>query len=119
MHISFRSDKLRKEFEDERALNCDRGSVQAKKIRLRVAQLEAATNLQQLRPPQPGHFHELTSDKSGWLACSLDGNYRLLFVVADNPVPALDSGGLDWSKVTQVCILGVLDYHERSKKQPV
>ena len=119
MQISFRSEKLRKEFEDERALNRDRGSVQAKKIMQRMAQLEAADALQQLRPPQPGHFHELSSDKSGWLACSLDGNYRLIFVVADKPVPALDSGGLDWSKVTQACILGILDYHERNKKQPV
>lgn len=119
MHLSFKTDKLRNEFENERALDRNRGAVQAKKIKMRIAQLEAAEHLAQLRPPQPGNFHELSADKSGWLACSLDGNYRLICEVANVPPPVLEAGGLDWCKVTQVRILGVIDYHERNKKQPV
>ena len=119
MYLSFKTDKLRKEFEDERALSRNRGSLQAKAIMTRLAQLEAADNLAQLHPPQPGHFHELTADKAGWLACRLDGNYRLIFEVADEPVAALEAGGLDWGKVTRVRVVGVIDYHERNKKQPV
>lgn len=119
MRISFKTDKLRKEFENEHALKRNRGPAQAKKIMTRLAQFEAADNLAQLRPPQPGNFHGLSADKAGWLACSLDGNYRLIFEVADDPVPALDAGGLDWPKVTQIRIVGVIDYHERNKKQPI
>ena len=108
----------RKEFEDERVLQRNRGAIRAKKIKTRLMQIEGALTLEQLRN-QPGHFHPLTEDKAGWLACHLDEPYRLIFEVADVPVPQLDAGGLDWSKVTQVRILGVLNYHERNKKQPV
>lgn len=118
MQIEFRTEKLRKEFEDGRALQRERGAVQAKKIMTRLMQLEGALMLEQLRN-QPGRFHPLTENKSGWLACDLDGPYRLVFEAANVPAPQLEAGGLDWSKVTQVRILGVLNYHERSKKQPV
>lgn len=118
MHIEFTTEKLRKEFEDDRTLQRNRGAVQAKKLMTRMMQIESALTLEQLRN-QPGRFHELTEDKAGWLACDLDGPYRLIFQVADVPVPKLDAGGLDWSKATQVRILGVLNYHERNKKQPV
>ena len=118
MHIELTTEKLRIEFEDSRVLQRQRGVVQAKKIMTRMAQLEGALTLAQLRN-QPGHFHALTEDKSGWLACDLDGPFRLIFEVADVPIPQLDAGGIDWSKVTNVRMLGVLNYHERNKKQPV
>ena len=118
MHIQFVTEKLRKEFEDARVLQRERGEVQAKKLRTRLMQLESALTLEQLRN-QPGHFHSLREDKSDWLACDLDGPFRLIFKVADVPVPQSPVGGLDWSKVTHVQILGVLTYHERNKKRPV
>jgi len=119
MHISFKTARLRKEFEDQRALNRNRGAVQAKKIMMRLAQIEAVDNLAQLRPPQPGNFHPLSADKVGWLACDLDGPYRLIFESAHDPAPQLAAGGLDWKQVTEVCIIGVLNYHERNKEQPI
>jgi proteic killer suppression protein len=94
VHIDFKTGKLRKEFEDTRALQRGRGVVQAKKIMTRLMQLEAALTLEQLRN-QPGHFHSLTEDKLGWLACDLDGPNRLIFEVADVPVPQLEASGLD------------------------
>lgn len=118
MQIEFTTEKLRKQFEDGRALQRERGVVQAKKIMTRLLQLEGALTLEQLRD-QPGHFHALTADKLGWLACDLDGPYRLIFEVANVPIPSLDAGGLDWSKVTQVRLLGVLNYHEPNKSKPV
>lgn len=118
MHIDFTTEKLRKEFEDSRALQRQRGAVQAKKIMTRLMQIEGALALEQLRN-QPGHFHALTEDKAGWLACDLDQPFRLIFEAANVPAPQLEAGGLDWSKVTQIRILGVLNYHERNKKQPV
>ena len=75
-----------------------------------MTQLESATTLVQLRN-QPGRFHELTGNLKDFVACDLDGQYRLIFAVADKPVPRLSDGGLDWSKVTSVCIHDVLDYH--------
>jgi len=118
MHIDFRSEKLRREFEDERLLVRERGRVQTEKIKRRLTQIAASERLESLRN-QPGHFHELVADKDGWLACDLDGPNRLIFEVADEPVPRRSDGGLDWSLVTCIRILGVLNYHERNRKKPV
>jgi proteic killer suppression protein len=109
MQISYKNERLKHEFNNERELKRTRGQL-ADKIKIRQTQMEAATSLEQLRN-QPGHFHELTGNLAGQLACSISGNYRLIFTVANNPVPKSATGGLDWSKVTHVCIQGVLDYH--------
>lgn len=37
--------------------------------------------------------------------------YRLIFIPDHDPVPRLKDGGLDWSKVTAIKILGVEDTH--------
>ena len=119
MDVIFIHHKLEKEFNDARSLQRNRGKVQAEKIKARMAQIHAAIFLDQLRPPMPGRFHPLGADKAGWIACDLDGPYRLVFEPANDPLPYLDAGGLDWKKITQVRVLGVLNYHERNKQKPV
>lgn len=42
----------------------------------------------------------------------LDHPYRLIFESADEPIPTKSDGGIDWTKVTAVRILGVEDTHE-------
>lgn len=118
MILSYASDKLRAEFLDARLLQRNRGAVQAKKIGLRISTILAARHLGELRPPTPGRFHPLTADKAGWIACDLDGPYRLILEPDHSPLPTLPDGGLDWNQVTCVKILGVLDYHERNKSRP-
>ena len=119
MLLIFAHTKLEKEFGDARELQRNRGKPRAEKIQLRISQLRAAAHLGQLRPPTPGHFHALHEDKAGWIACDLDGPYRLIFEPDQNPIPTLPAGGLDWTQVIQVRILGVLNYHERNKSKPV
>jgi proteic killer suppression protein len=41
----------------------------------------------------------------------LDHPYRLLFEVANDPVPIRKEGGLDWENVTVIRILGVENTH--------
>ena len=41
----------------------------------------------------------------------LDQPYRLIFIPDHDPVPTLRDGGLDWSQVTAIKILGVEDTH--------
>ena len=45
------------------------------------------------------------------LSVDLDGPYRLLFKPANTPVPLREDGGLDWSRVTAITILGITDTH--------
>ena len=77
----------------------------------RIADLEAAACLEDFRT-LPGRCHELKADRKGQLAMDLVGPRRLIFRPAHNPVPLCQTGGLDWTKVTAVCIIEVVDYHD-------
>ena len=49
--------------------------------------------------------------KSKQFSVDLDHPYRLIFE-PEEPIPRKDDGGIDWSQVTTVVILGVEDTHE-------
>jgi proteic killer suppression protein len=60
----------------------------------------------------PGRCHEVVGNRAGQLSLDLDHPYRLIFEPANDPIPRKDDGGLDWTKVTAVIIIGVEDTHE-------
>jgi len=78
-------------------------------LKTRLRQLTESPTLEALRD-QPGNCHELTQDRDGQLAISLDGLFRLVFEPTE-PVPRKPDGGLDWSKVVAVEIIEIVDYH--------
>ncbi len=115
MDIIFKNTKLAKEFGTGVQLDRIHGSLRARKIRLRMAELRAAVCLMDFWPPKsgPGRCHELTQGKrKGQLSVDLDHPYRLIFSPAHDPIPTHQDGGLDWSQVTSIVILGVEDTHE-------
>jgi proteic killer suppression protein len=114
MDISFKNKKLAKSFNEGAQLEKIHGSLRAKKIRIRMKELRAAKSLKDFWPPKspPARCHELTEgQKSGQLSVDLDHPYRLVFISDHDPVPTLRDGGLDWSQVTAIKILGVKDTH--------
>lgn len=85
------------------------GDLCARKLRLRLGELEAAKCVRDLVAGKP---HQLTGDRSTEFAVSLHGGYRLTFTPADDPCPIKDDGGIDWSRVTIICIEYIGDYHD-------
>jgi proteic killer suppression protein len=75
----------------------------------RLRQMEKAETLEDLRFV-PGDWHELMGDRQGQLSCKLYKSKRLVFT-PDDPRPIKPDGGLDWSKVTAVVNLEIVDYH--------
>jgi proteic killer suppression protein len=57
-------------------------------------------------------MHQLVGNREGQFSVDLDHPYRLIFYVADSPVPLKADGGADLSKVTTILIQGVEDTHE-------
>ena len=110
MDILFITQHLKKEFTDPKKLLKVHGAKRTKIIKRRMATLRAADSLVDLRL-LPGHCHELTGDRAGQITIALDGPYRLIFEPANEPVPRLQDGGLDWDRVTAIRILEVVDYH--------
>ena len=86
------------------------GPERAKKVGLRLDQMRASANLQDFRSVHP-RCHPLTGDRNGQWSADLDGPYRLIFEIADEPIPLNEHGNLDLAKVQKVRIIHVADTH--------
>jgi plasmid maintenance system killer protein len=98
-------------FNDPGRLRQKYGARCAEKIEARLAQITAAATLDILcRLPQ-ARCHQLVADRSEQFSLDLDHPRRLIVGVADNPVPRLDDGGIDRSRVQRLIFIGIADTH--------
>lgn len=111
MEIIFHSAKFAKECQNQALLQQRHGTIRARRLRQRLDDLRAAVNLEVMRT-LPGRCHELKGDRAGQVSLDLDHPYRLIFEPANDPLPLKDDGGLDWSQVTIIRVIGVEDTHD-------
>lgn len=111
MDIMFRTNKLKKTCESKAHREREYGPLRAKLLGRRLDDLHAAYCLADMAKLPQTRCHELKGDRYGQISVDLDHPYRLLFAVANEPVPRKTDGGLDWSKVTAITIIGVDDTH--------
>lgn len=111
MDISFRDKKFEKQCNTFKLLQKEQGLDRAKRIKRRLDTLRAAAILADMIK-LPGRCHELTGDRAGQLSLDLDHPYRLIFEPANDPIPRKEDGGIDWTKITAVRIIGVDNTHE-------
>ena len=88
------------------------GANKAARLSQRLFELQAVESLQELSHLPPTRCHELTGKEAGQFSVDLEHPYRLLFVPADNPVPLIDDGGIDRSKVRAIEIIDIMDTHK-------
>jgi proteic killer suppression protein len=108
--IHFKSNKLKKQLTDAKTMLKAFGQ-RAKMINQRIKELKAANNLAVLKTLPAANCHQLKGYNIPTLAVDASSNYRLIFEVAQQPIPQTEEGGLDWEVVTEIEILEVLDYH--------
>lgn len=112
MEVTFASAKLQKLCNSASNLNGEYGSRMAALIQRRLADLDAADNLEQMRQ-LPGRCHELKHNLKGWLSLDLVHPDRLCFEPDHDPKPTKgDDASLDWGNVTRVKVVGIGDYHD-------
>ena len=111
MHVVFTSSRLRKDCTDPLVRQRRLGMEQGLKVQLRLTQLHAAPTLADLALLPQARFHELTGNRKGQCSVDLNGPYRLIFEVLDDPIPRQPNGGLDLSRVQGVRILEITDPH--------
>ena len=85
------------------------GKVCARKLRSRLADLQAAESVRDLVAGRP---HPLKGDRAGEFALDLEGAKRLVFKPANDPIPYKEDGSIDWLKVSSIYIVFVGDYHD-------
>ena len=70
-----------------------------------------ATILEDMRRVM-GRCHQLRGNRAGQLSLDLDHPYRLIFEPDHDPIPRKEDGGMDWTQITAIVIIGVEDTHE-------
>ncbi|MBU2497864.1 MAG: killer suppression protein [Proteobacteria bacterium] len=111
MIISFGSRKLEKILSDEKAVTLRYGPEQAKKIRQRLFELQAAENLETLRTLPQVRAHELTGNRAGQISLDVKHPFRLLITPDYENPPLKEDGGFDWKRIRKVKVLKVEDTH--------
>lgn len=110
MDILFGKKKLQRDCSDNKARTISFGAERGKKIGLRLDQLRASTSLSVFITVHP-RCHPLIGDRKGMWSADLDHPYRLLFEIADDPLPVDLHGNVDLSEVRKVRIIQIADTH--------
>jgi proteic killer suppression protein len=111
MEITFKNKKLLKVCNSEKELVKVYGKNCARKISLRLDDLQAVTNLEVFKT-LPGRCHELKGNRKGQLSLDLEQPLRLIFEPSNEEVKFKEDGGLDWNSVIAVKIIDVEDTHD-------
>ena len=85
------------------------GVDSARKLQIRLADLQAATAVSELTNGKP---HPLIGKRLGQFALSLSGGHRLVFVASNDPIPRTPDAAIDWRSVTIIKIEFIGDYHD-------
>ena len=109
MEIHFKDKKLRELCEKQAAAEKKLGAASARKLRARLDDLEAATNVKDLVAGNP---HPLKNNRHGPFALDLSGGWRLVFAPRHDPLPKKADMSIDWSQVTVISIQYIGDYHD-------
>ena len=111
MDISFKTAKLAKTLNEEKALRQTYGDRMAKVIMMRRAVLKNAPTLSRVPATRPERLHPLKGQRKGQYAVDLVHPKRLVFEPAHDPVPLTEDGGIDTDEVTAIVVIEVVDYH--------
>jgi plasmid maintenance system killer protein len=111
MRIYFRTRKLQKLCSTKKEAEAKLGHKMAARLFQRMMELSAAGTLKDISHLPPARCHELTADRRGQLSVDLEHPYRLIFIVANGPIPRREDGGLDWASVTEIEITEITDPH--------
>lgn len=111
MEIGFAKSRLQKLCNSDAKLRGKYGPRMADLIQQRLLELHDAENLAVVATLPGPRCHELKQNLAGLLAVDLVHPDRLVFKPDHDPIPSKDDGGLDWTKVTRIEIVGIGDYH--------
>jgi len=111
MEIFFKARKLEKICTKQKQMAKEFSVKMQRKLKQRMMELKAADTLQMMSHLPPPRLHELTGNRKGQYSVDLEHPYRLLFIVANEPVPLNVSGGIDKNLVTQIEIIAIADTH--------
>jgi proteic killer suppression protein len=109
MLIGYVTSDLKRICLEQKTAQAELGTDCAKKLRTRLADLQAAANVTELLSGRP---HPLKGDRKGQFAVDLARGRRLVFIPTEDPPPKRKDNTTDWSLVTAVTVVFIGDYHD-------
>lgn len=110
MQVTYQKNKLQKQLSSASEIKKNFG-VNAKRVANRMDEIAASPNLAILMQIPAANCHSLTGDRNGEWALDISKNFRLIFEIANEPIPKTDNGSIDTIMVTDIRVLEVGDYH--------
>jgi hypothetical protein len=101
LELAFANKALRQLCESSAKANLKLGVDTASELRRRVADLRASTSVLDLLIGAP------REPQAGQIALDVGPCFQITFCANHNTVPKLESGAIDWSKVSRVKILAI------------
>jgi len=112
MEIIFISERFQEFCSDKSKLTRRYGDVNAGRIHQRIAEMLAVDNLAQLYILPGPRCHELHGNRKGHFAVDINGELRLIFIPADNPIPHKPDGGILLKKVTMAQVIEISRHYK-------
>lgn len=110
MEIEYSSNKLKKQLSNASEIKRAFG-VNANRVAARMDDIKASPNLAVLMQLPAANCHPLSGNKKGEWAVNISANHRLIFEIANDPIPIKEDNSIDTIKVTDIRILETTDYH--------
>lgn len=111
MEIYYTSKRMQAMCTAERQMVKTLGRPMANRLMQRLTELEAAETLEDMRRLPGARCHELKGERAGQLAVDLVHPRRLVFRPQHDPIPVKPDGGMDWTRVSTIIVLEIVDYH--------
>ena len=117
MDIVFGNKKLCKQCNSLPNAQRNWGFVCGRKVLTRLDEMRDSESLKVLMTLPQARCHQLMGKRSKQWAVDLEHPRRLVFEIANDPIPRTTDGGIALEHVTAIRVIGVEDYHgkERSK----
>ena len=109
LELGFADKSLRQLCENEAVAKRILGVRVAEMLKRRLADLRAATCVEDLVAGRP---RKLEGAHQRQIAVELCDSFHFVFCANHNAVPLLESGAIDWAKVSRVKILRIESHHD-------
>lgn len=111
LKIDFLSARDKEFFESSKQVTKAYGPENAKKLRHRLDDLDAAQSMEDMLG-LPGRWEELKNDRAGQFSARLHGGLRLIVKPQKQPPPSKPDGGLNWPAIDSIYIVEMADHHD-------
>lgn len=111
MELYIKSNKLAKMLTSEREIARNYGADNGRRIGLRLQNIRDAATLEELSKLPQTRVHEMKADRNEQISVDAKHPYRLILVPNHEETPRKSDEGLDWTRITKVQLIEIVDTH--------